>query len=85
MEPRLADGSVALFRTRVSSKGKAARRGDVVLVDHPELGMIVKKVYAVSQKNQYHLESTKRISSSEEKAGSVDHSRIKGVMLAKLF
>ncbi|MEM9501376.1 MAG: S24/S26 family peptidase [Pseudomonadota bacterium] len=80
MEPMLPHGSFALFRSR-----KAVERGDVVLVDHPEFGTIVKRIYTVSRHGRCHLEGTGRFSTSRRELGSVERARIKGVLLAKLF
>lgn len=43
MAPYLPDGSFAVVRS-----GMRPKRGDVVLVDHPETGVVARKVAAVS-------------------------------------
>jgi len=79
MEPMLPNKSLALFRSR-----KGVERGDVILADHPEFGVIVKKVAAVSKQGRYALEGTSRHSTSPRRLGSVDPDRVHGVMVMRL-
>ena len=55
MEPLLPDGSIVLFR-----RPKGVAKGDVVLVDHPELGRTIRKVRAVGIKGNVHLRGLAR-------------------------
>lgn len=80
MEPHLNEGSLALFR-----RCKAVARGDIVLVEHPQFGTIVKKVSAVGRRGNIHLRGTSRHSTSARELGSVPRSAVAGVMLFKLF
>lgn len=80
MEPKLPAGSFALFR-----RPKAVKRGDIVLVDHPEFGLIVKQVHVVSRSGLYHLEGTGKLSTDRSKLGGVERDRIKGSLLFRLF
>lgn len=80
MEPMLPHGTIALFRRR-----KAVDRGDVVLVEHPEFGVIVKRIYTVSLQGRYHLEGIGRFSTSRKKLGSVEREQIKGILVTKLL
>lgn len=80
MEPGLPSGSIVLFR-----RGKAVKAGDVVLVEHPKFGKIVKEVSAVSHTGAVHLRGTSRHSTSEEKLGSVAGDAILGIMLSRVL
>ncbi|MEL6528353.1 MAG: S24/S26 family peptidase [Pseudomonadota bacterium] len=80
MEPGLPDGSFALFRRR-----KAVKRGDVILVDHPEFGLIVKRVHVVSRSGLFHLEGTGKLSTDRSRLGGVERDRIKGKLLFKIL
>lgn len=80
MEPKLPHGSVALFRRRNKTK-----RGDVVLVEHPEFGRIVKQVSAVGRKGNVHISSTSRGGESSQELGSVPRANVLGVLKFKLF
>ncbi|MEM6908380.1 MAG: S24/S26 family peptidase [Pseudomonadota bacterium] len=79
MEPLLPDGSFALFRAV-----KSVKRSDVVLVDHPEFGLIVKQVYAVSMDGTVGLRGLSHKSTSARRLGNVDFDRIVGRMVARL-
>lgn len=78
--PKIRDGSFVLFRG-----GKGARRGDVVLVEHPQLGRIVKKVYAVSRKGDIYLDGLSSDSKDAEIRKSVPRDAVVGVKVCKLI
>ncbi|MEO1489461.1 MAG: S24/S26 family peptidase [Pseudomonadota bacterium] len=80
MQPLLRDKSFALFRAV-----KRVKRGDVVLVDHPEFGMIVKSVSTVSRTGQVGLRGLSKSSTTSYRLGLVDHSRVKGRLVMRLF
>lgn len=80
MEPKLPQGSIALFRSR-----KKTKRGDVVLVQHPEFGKIVKQVSAVGRKGNVHISSISRGGESSRELGSVPRDDVLGVLKLKLF
>lgn len=82
IEPNLPVGSVALFRRR---KTKAIQRGDVVLVDHPALGKIVKKVTAVGRKGNVHLKGMSSSATGEEPSGKVPREAILGRFVRRLI
>ena len=79
MEAVLRHGSIALFRHR-----KRPMRGDIVLVDHPELGRIVRKVSAVGRQGNVHLTVTSRGISAEERGGRVPREAVLGVFVRRL-
>ncbi|MEM9310705.1 MAG: S24 family peptidase [Pseudomonadota bacterium] len=79
MEPVLPDRSLALFRAKQS-----VGRGDVVLVDHPEFGVIVKRARAVEPDGGAWLEGTSTASTSAERLGRVGPDRIQGVLVMRL-
>ncbi len=79
MEPKLPNNSIALFRRR-----KGVTRGDVVLVDHPEFGIIVRKVSAVGREANIHLRGTSRQSTSQERLGKVAPDRIMGTLVLRV-
>ena len=76
----LPKGSVLLFRKR-----RRPKRGDVVLVDHPELGRIVKKVTIVGRKGSVHLKAMPKPSENGESYSSVPRDAVLGVKVCKLF
>ncbi|MEP3049940.1 MAG: S24/S26 family peptidase [Erythrobacter sp.] len=76
MEPVLPSGSMALFRRR-----KTVVKGDIVLADHPEFGVIVKRVRAIEPDGALALEGTAPQSTSAQRLGSVEPARVRGVLL----
>lgn len=79
MEPMLPSGSIALFRAR-----RSVVRGDVVLVDHPDFGLIVKRANMVDEDGTVALEGTSPASTSAERLGSVKFANVKGVLVRRL-
>ncbi|WP_299191783.1 S24/S26 family peptidase [uncultured Erythrobacter sp.] len=82
IELNLPEGSIALFRRR---KTKAIRRGDVVLVDHPDLGRIVKKVTAVGRKGNVHLKGMSSSATGDEPSGKVPREAVLGRFVRRLI
>ena len=80
VEPVLPSGSIGLFRHR-----KGVRRGDVILVDHPELGRIVKKVTAVGRKGNVHLKGMSSHATEGEAIGKVPLEAVLGRFVRRLF
>lgn len=79
MEPELRHGTIALYRNR-----KRPKRGDIVLVDHPELGRIARKVTAVGRKGNVHLTAASRRTPEEERGGSVPLRDVQGVLVRRV-
>lgn len=79
MEPQLPKGSFALFR-----KVKRVKRSDIVLVDHPDHGWLVRKVSAVSMSGRIGLRGVSRSATSARKLGNVDPDRILGKFAMRL-
>ena len=79
MEPDLPDKSLALFRAK-----KSVEQGDVVLVNHPEFGVIVKRAREVEPDGGVWLEGTSPASTSAERLGRVDPERVQGVLMMRL-
>ena len=80
MEPELRHGTIGLFRRR-----KRPVRGQIVLVDHPTLGRIARKVTTVGRKGNVHLAAcSRRVHGNEEKAGAVPREAVCGVLVRKL-
>ena len=79
MEPDLPHKSLALFRAK-----KSVGQGDVVLVDHPEFGVIVKQARAVEPDGSVWLEGASPASTIAERLGRVDSDRIQGVLVVRL-
>ncbi len=76
----LSHRTLALFwRKRKVSKG------DIVLVDHPEYGRMVKIVAAVTVNGRYSLRGAHPNSDSEERLGAVEGSHIRGKLLFRLI
>lgn len=75
----MPDGSFALFRAV-----KRVKRSDVVLVDHPEFGVIVKKVHAVSFNGRIALRGISMRSTSARQFGQVDPDRVLGRLALRM-
>ncbi|MGB3470737.1 MAG: S24/S26 family peptidase [Erythrobacter sp.] len=73
LEPLLPYKSLAFFRGV-----KSVRRSDIVLVDHPEAGRIVKKVAAVSVNGRIALRGMALISPGSNYTKSVERDEILG-------
>lgn len=80
MEPRLPHGTIGVFRS-----ARGAKRGDIVLVEHPELGSIVRSVYAVSRTGRVSLHAFSRSGNEAERAGMVAPECIKGRLVLRVF
>lgn len=80
MEPRLPKGTLALFRSC-----KRAKRGDIVLVEHPELGSIVRCVSAVGRTGRVSLHALSRNANDNQRAGMVAPECIKGRLVLRVF
>ena len=80
LAPQLPHGSIVLFRRR-----KGVARGDIVLVDHPELGRIVRKITTVGRRGNVYLAGMVRDETSEESSSRVSRERVRGVKFGKLF
>jgi len=79
MEPMLPDGSFALFR-----RAKTVEQGDVILVNHPEFGLIVKQASFIADDGRVALQGTSSHSTRPERLGRVDKSLVLGKMIARL-
>lgn len=79
MEPGLPHGTVALFKTRIRPK-----KGDVVLVQHPEFGKIARKVGAVGREGNVHLKATSRRTTGGDPSGKVPMDAVMGVFVRRL-
>ena len=79
MEPVLPHGTIALFRTQ-----KRPKKDDVVLVQHPALGKIARKVRAVGRKGNVHLKATSRRSMGRDQSGKVPMDAVRGVFVRRL-
>ena len=71
--------SLALFRRK-----RRVSKGDIVLVDHPELGRIVKRVAAVTVNGRYSLRGAQPNSEGETRLGAVDGKLIRGTLVGRL-
>lgn len=72
--------SLALFRRK-----RKVSKGDIVLVDHPEFGRLVKRVAAVTVNGRYSLRGATPNATNEQSLGAVEGSMIKGSLVARLF
>ncbi|MEM1195140.1 MAG: hypothetical protein AAGH57_03465 [Pseudomonadota bacterium] len=79
MKPLLPDGSFALFRAV-----KGVKRSDVVLVDHPRFGIIVKKVSAISINGRVGLRGISSASTPSRELGHVAPDRVLGRMTLRI-
>ena len=77
MDPDLPFKSLALFRAT-----KRVKRSDIVLVDHPEYGSLVRKVSAISvNSGRVGLRGICRSGNSARKLGNVDRDQVFGKVL----
>ncbi len=72
--------TLALFRRR-----RNVSKGDIVLVDHPEFGRIVKLVAAVTVNGRYSLCGAHPNSTSEQRLGTIEGPQIKGSLVCRLI
>lgn len=79
MEPLLPDRSLALFR-----RVKKVKRSDIVLVDHPEAGVIVRKVPAISLNGRVGLRAMKRAHKGARNLSNVDRDRVLGKLVFRM-
>lgn len=61
------------------------KRGDVVLVDHPDFGRIVKQVSTVGKHGGIYLRGTSRHSTSAKKLGQVTSDQVVGILVTRLL
>lgn len=79
MAPLLRKGTLILFR-----RARHVKRGDVVLVDHPEFGTIIRKVFNVGRRGGVTLRACLNANSSIRELGSVDPALVRGRMVARI-
>ena len=72
MSPRLHDGQLKLFRRKPTYK-----IGEIVLVDHPRYGLVIKQVAALTEMS-VRLQGLNPNSVSEDSIGDVPLDRIAG-------
>ncbi|MEO1642467.1 MAG: S24/S26 family peptidase [Pseudomonadota bacterium] len=72
MSPRLHDGQVKLFRRR-----KAYQVGDIVLAEHPSLGLIIKQIQGL-ESGFLTLRGLNSASISATKIGQIPVERVVG-------
>ena len=70
---------LALFRRK-----RKVSKGDIVLVDHPEFGRIVKLVAAVTINGRYSLRGAHPNSDGETPLGAVEGRQIRGTLMWRL-
>lgn len=80
LAPQLPHGSIVMFRRR-----RGVARGDVVLVDHPDLGRIVRKVTTVGRRGNVYLKDVPRDEETNEPQSRVARELVRGVMFGKLY
>lgn len=72
--------SIALFKRK-----KKVSKSDIVLVDHPEYGRMVKSCAAVTVNGRYSLRGPRQNAEDEVRLGAVDGKHIKGTHIVTLF
>lgn len=77
--PKLLDGTFAVFRRRDKVK-----RGDVVLLNHPEYGWVIKKVHAVGRTGTISLHGLSDLSAGTQRPGPVASEHLYGRLLFKV-
>lgn len=80
MDPDLPFKSLVLFRAT-----KKFKRSDIVLVDHPEYGPLVRKISAISvMSGRVGLRGICRSGNSARKLGNVDREQVFGKVLFRM-
>jgi len=79
MEPVLPNQVFAAFRAVGHVK-----RGDIVLVDHPDAGMVVRAVSAVGRSGRVALRAFSRSSTGDSSLAMVDPARVKGRLMFRI-
>lgn len=74
MSPSLANGDYVIAREKGPSPG------DIALVQHPSLGLIIKRIETIDAANRYTLCGDNSLSSSGRAMGAVDADDIVGVI-----
>lgn len=75
----LGHRSLALFRRK-----RKVSKGDIVLVDHPEHGRLIKICAAVTINGRYSLRGATPNAEGEERLGAVEGQFIKGTLIGRL-
>ncbi len=76
MAPTLKDGDFVTARPfdhKISV-------GDVVVIEHPKLGKIVKRVSSFNEKGQFKVSGDNPTSTSSEKIGAIESSQISQII-----
>lgn len=79
LEPRLPQGSIVLFSSR-----KVPRRGEIVLVDHPEVGRFIRRVAAIGRKGSVFFRVERGECSEVGKIDRVRREHVLGVMVRRI-
>ena len=79
MDPDFPFKSAVMFRP-----ARRVKRSDVVLVDHPQFGFLVRKVSAVSKNGRIGLRGLSRSGNSARKLGNVDRELIRGQSVLRM-
>ncbi len=79
MEPKLRHGTFAVFR-----RSSRVRRGDIVLVRHPEFGWIVKEVGAIAKNGRVALNGMSRMSTGASRHSSVSRDEVFGKIIGRI-
>lgn len=79
LEPRVPRGSIVLF-----SRRRVPKRGDVVLVDHPEFGRFIKRVSAIGRRGGVFFRVERGESSAIGKVDRVSRDMVVGVMVRRI-
>ena len=76
MAPSIPFKSLALFRSV-----KRVGRDDTLLVDHPERGLVVRRVSAVSMNGRVGLRGVRRSATGSSRLSNVDPERVIGKLV----
>ncbi len=79
LEPAIREGTFAVFRRK-----REVRRGDIVLVRHPELGKLVKKVATFTLKGRVALHGMSEHGATGEGQASVPRRDVLGTMMFRI-
>lgn len=79
LQPALRDGTFAVFRS-----AKRVKRGDVVLVYHPEFGKLVREVGAITVNDRVSLLGMSRLIAGNGGESAVEHASVYGKILFRI-
>jgi len=79
MAPTLKDGDYILARLTSNSNAASLTTGRVILFDHDQLGLLVKRLFPTDKKDVFKVAGDNPASTSSEKLGDVSIEQINAI------